>query len=372
MHRLLLFTALAMAALLGTRATAQARLVDRRATPETRALVQNLRRLAPEQFLFGQHDARSYGTTWRGDADRSDVRDVAGQHPAVIGFDVLSFDRGPDSVFAAERERQRSLILDTYRAGEAVTICWHAWNPATGGDAWDTTAAVRRILPGGDLHAPFLARLDSVAAFLGSLRGDRGEPIPVLFRPWHEHNGDWFWWGGRHTTPDDFTALWRMTVERLRDANGLHNLVYVISPDVFDARGGYLARYPGDAWVDVLGFDDYYDFYGEGRSPEMFVAAVREVARLAEASGKLAAITETGLEGVTDSTWFTHVLLRSLETDRLTRSLAYVMVWRNAHDRAGHFYAPYPGHPSVPDFQRFVDSPATLLSDDLPDLYTAP
>ena len=363
------------AALRGAAPPAAAPLVDADATPETRALVANLRRLAPDHDLVGHHDARAYGVTWAGDADRSDIRDVAGQHPALVGFDVLSYDRGPDADperYAADRARQRRLVLDAYRAGEAVTVCWHAWNPASGGSAWDTTAAVARVLPTGDLHRAYLTRLDSVAAFLGSLRGDGGELVPVLFRPYHEHNGSWFWWGGRHTTRDDFNALWRMTVERLRDVRGLHNLVWVFSPDVFDTRGGYLDRYPGDAYVDVFGFDDYYDFYGPGRSPDLFVAQVRELAGEARARGKLAAITETGLEAVRDPTWFTNVLLRSLQTDELTRSLAYVMLWRNAHDRPDHFYAPHPGHASVPDFLDFVRSPVTLLADDLPNLYRLP
>ena len=182
-------------------------------------------------------------------------------------------------------------------------------------------------------------------------------------------NGSWFWWGERHTTPAEFVQLWQFTVRYLRDEKGVHHLLWAYCPDLFDTRGGYLTRYPGDRYVDLMGFDDYYDFYGDNRSPEMFTEQLRVLGQLAGERDKLAAVTETGLEGIPDSTWWTDTMLQSLKADSLTRRIVYVMAWRNAHDIEGHFYAPYPGHSSAPNFRTFANDPFVHLADDLPPLY---
>src|SRR6266516_6998813 len=105
----------------------------------------------------------------------------------------------------------------------------------------------------------------------------------------------WFWWGARHATPDEYRQLWRFTVEYLRDRRGVHNLLWAYSTDVFDTKQAYLERYPGDAYVDVLGFDDYQSV----RTPatrDLFAHRLRDVVELAEARGKIPALTETGVE----------------------------------------------------------------------------
>jgi mannan endo-1,4-beta-mannosidase len=97
----------------------------------------------------------------------------------------------------------------------------------------------------------------------------------------------------------------------------------------------------------------------------------RNVVQLAKERGKVAAFTETGVEGIPDSTWWTDRLLPTLKTDSTTRKLAYVLVWRNANERRkpGHHFAPYPGHASADDFVRFYMDPFTSFEEDLPDLY---
>ena len=92
----------------------------------------------------------------------------------------------------------------------------------------------------------------------------------------------------------------------------------------------------------------------------------------AEARGKIPALTETGAEGVPDPRWWTGRVLAALTAEPAARRVAWVLVWRNANaerDRAGHFFAPYPGHPSAPDFVAFRDSHLVLFADELPDLY---
>ncbi len=352
-------------------------LVDQQATPETRALYGNLLRLMDEgQILFGQQDATAYGVGWWPEAGepaatteaRADIRRVSGDYPAVYGWNVAFAGIRPLGVDSVDFGRMRELVLAAYRRGGVNTFAWHAPNPATGGGAGDTTRVMGELLPGGQHHVAFRAQLDGVAGYFETLRpAPDASPIPLIFRPFHEHNGSWFWWGQRHATPEEFVAVWRYTVEYLRDERGLHNVLYAYSPDLFEGRAEYLERYPGDAYVDVLGFDDYYDFYGEGRSPQLFTEQMRVVAGLAQEKGKVAALTEFGLDGITDPDWYTTVFLPALRADALGSRIAYMMTWRNA--RPSHHYVPYPGHPAVEDFRTFLADPSILMGADAPGLY---
>jgi mannan endo-1,4-beta-mannosidase len=348
--------------------------VDPGATAATRALFANLRRLAGRQVMFGHQETLAYGFTWTGEPHRSDVKDASGSFPAVYGWDLGPlFSRSPSGA-----ERLRAWIAEGYGRGGVITVSWHMGNPVSGGDAWDTTAAVPQLLPGGSRHAAYRAKLDTVADFFLSLRArgrdGREAPVPVVFRPFHETTGGWFWWGRRHASAAEYAALWRFTVHHLRDVRRVHNLLWSYSTDVFDSKGDYLDRWPGDAWVDVLGFDDYQSV----RSPAtraVLVRRLRDVVELADARGKVAALTETGVEAVPDSLWWTGTLLPALAADSVTRRVAWALVWRNAnpaHDRKNHFFAPYAGHASAADFRRFRDDPLVAFEDEIPDLYHVP
>ncbi|HEY0778558.1 MAG TPA: glycosyl hydrolase [Gemmatirosa sp.] len=351
--------------------------VDPRATPETRALFVNLRRLAGHGVMFGHQESLAYGFTWVAEPGRSDVHDVTGSYPAVYGWDVSTlFAHGPrDPGGTARVDRMRGWIAEGYGRGGVITMSWHLGNPVTGRDAWDTTAAVAQLLPGGASHDVYRAKLDSVAAFFRTLRArgrdGREALVPVVFRPFHEMSGGWFWWGRRHATRDEYVALWRYTVGYLRDSADVHNLLYAYSPDVFASQADYLDRYPGDGYVDVLGFDDYQSV----RSPALrdtLVRRLHDVVTLADARGKVAALTETGVEAIPDSLWWTHTLLPALTADSLTRRVTWALVWRNANnerDRHNHFFAAYRGQASAPDFVRFHNDPFVLFEDELPDLY---
>jgi hypothetical protein len=67
-------------------------------------------------------------------------------------------------------------MAEGYRRGGVITLSWHLHNPASGGSSWDTTAAVRQVLPGGDKHALYMSWLSRVADFIGSLR-HKGKPV---------------------------------------------------------------------------------------------------------------------------------------------------------------------------------------------------
>ena len=208
-----------------------------------------------------------------------------------------------------------------------------------------------------------------IADFAREAKGKKNELVPMIFRPYHEFDGDWFWWGRAHSTKEEFISLWRFTVSYLRDSLGVHNFIYAFSPDnKFNTEAGFLDRYPGDEWVDMDGMDNYGDFGRDGKyNVEAGIKKLKIVSDYAIKAGKLAAFTETGLESIPNPTWWTETLLKALKTEGL--KLSYVLVWRNDIRSPTHFYAPYPGHSSVPDFIKFYNDPFTLFEKDLKKIY---
>lgn len=346
--------------------------VDRHATPETRNLFRSLMKLSKDHTLFGHQHATEYGHGWFGDEDRSDVKSVCGSNPAVIGVDLLGFSGRPVEAIQAEKERVKKIVVDTYNRGGVITAAWHFSNPVSGGGFYwrDTVSlpAVKYIIPGGEAHEKYKEILHGIGEWANTILGDDGALVPVIFRPYHEFDGGWFWWGKPHCTRDEFISLWRFTVSYLRDSLGVHNLLYAFSPDNrFTTREEFLERYPGDEWVDMVGMDNYGDLGRDRHDIAKAATKLKIVSDYARDAGKLAAFTETGLESIPDSTWWTQTLLKTMKTGDM--SLCYVLVWRNDARSPTHYYAPFPGHPSVPDFLAFYRDPYTLFESDLNDVY---
>jgi mannan endo-1,4-beta-mannosidase len=347
--------------------------IDKKATPETKALFKNLDKLSKDHVLFGHQDATVYGHGWYGDTDRSDVKSVCGSHPAVIGLDINSITSGgPAETLQKAKEALRNNVVDTYNRGGITTLCWHFNNPVSeGGFYWKDSLslpAVKYIIPGGKAHEKYKKILDEVADWALSLKGNDNTLAPVIFRPWHEFDGDWFWWGRSHCTREEFIALWRFTVSYLRDTKNVHNILYAFSPDNrFITEREYLDRYPGDEWVDVLGTDNYGDMGRDRYDIPTAAKKLKVVSDYAQKAGKLAAFTETGLESIPNATWWTETLLKTLHYYLM--KVSYVLVWRNDSRSPTHFYAPFPGQVSVPDFLKFYNDPYTLFEKDLKDIY---
>ncbi len=102
--------------------------------------------------------------------------------------------------------------------------------------------------------------MDRIAGYLKELQ-DAG--VPVLFRPYHEMNGNWFWWGGR-PGPDGSAALYRQIYDRYVHVHHLNNLVWVWNVNSPSGNTGSVADYfPGSAYADVLTMDIYGPFSQE-------------------------------------------------------------------------------------------------------------
>jgi len=338
-------------------------------TKETEKLLYNLKATPVKGFMFGHQDDPLYGVTWEGESGRSDVQSVTGDYPAVMGFDIgkieLDSEKNIDNVaFAIIREE----MIRHFKRGGMITVSWHADNPLTGGHSWDVSRddVVAAILPGGEKHDLFIGWLDRAAAFFNSLITEEGTKIPVLFRPWHEHTGSWFWWGKDLCSVEEYTALWEMTRSHF-DGAGVDNLLYAYSPDLQGPGDIYMERYPGDDLVDLLGLDGYHRNNEQG--VEAYVASLDIILSFLTKEGakrnKPIALTETGLEAIPIVDWWTAVLFPVLER----YPVSYVLVWRNARERPDHYYAPYPGQLSADDFVTFYEHPKTLFSKDILNLY---
>ncbi len=182
---------------------------------------------------------------WRGtyEGEMNYLLEKTGKLPAIRGLDFIHND------FDGVVRR----ALDWHQRGGIVTVCWH-----TGPDfassyresqeqELDWAAA---LTPGTEAHAALLAGMDRAVPALRSLQ-EQG--VPVLWRPFHEMDGKWFWWG--RGGAEGFVRLWRLMYERYVGVHGLRNLIWVLG--LSDAPGELAPWYPGDDVVDILGGDSY-------------------------------------------------------------------------------------------------------------------
>lgn len=386
-YTLIIAAALALCSCGGNQHKASDPLADSGRTARTEQLLENLKALGDSAvYLFGQHDATVYGIGWEADYTndstihtRSDVKSVCNDFPALLSFDLGHIELGDErNLDGVPFSRIRQEIFAHYDRGGMITLSWHLDNPLSGGSSWVAdslrdveTHTVAAILEGGEKHELFLTWLDRVADFLNSLETPYGVRIPILFRPWHEHTGSWFWWGQQHCTAEQFKALWQLTVSRLKD-KGVTNALYAYSPgtEPDGDKARYLERYPGDDIIDLVGLDCYC-WAPEADTTQIANYAANldrnlaTVCAIAKQHHKAVALTETGYEGIKTDDWWTSTLAPVLSR----HPVSYVLVWRNAHDKPGHFFAPYPGHPSTSDFIRFYNAPQTLFLRDVNALY---
>ena len=271
------------------------------ASPATQ-LIRRMAKLQKSGVMTGHQDDPIYGHNWNLEKGRSDVKEVCGDYPAVMGFELGDLELGKaKNLDGVPFDRMRQEIKAQNRRGGIVEISWHPNNPVTGKNAWDTEGRpVGEILPGGKLCKEFAQRMKRVARFLASLRDDKGQPIPVIFRPWHEMGGGWFWWGKNSCTTDQYKQLYVYTYQFMK-RQGLNNLVWGFSPNTGDAS--LEIYYPGDKYVDLLGVD-LYDFEG---SAENYTKTIeRELSLLTEMGKKhqkLIALTETGSQKLPIKNW---------------------------------------------------------------------
>jgi mannan endo-1,4-beta-mannosidase len=172
-----------------------------------------------------------------------------GEWPAIAGFDYADFPRG--SVTTSNCNR---FAIEHWKRGGIVTVGVHLYNPANpkGGGLREKGVDLRTLLSEGETHDRWMRQLDQLADGLQELK-DAG--VVVLWRPFHEMNGGWFWWGAQ--PPDQFIKVWRHMFDYFSTTKKLDNLLWVYGPNHGQKTAAY---YAGDHYVDIVGLDAYTDF----------------------------------------------------------------------------------------------------------------
>lgn len=184
-------------------------------------------------------------STWMGTPDYEVLflQNHTGKLPAIRGLDFMHND------FAGVMNRS----IEWWEMGGIPHICWHTGSDFASGYNESKSHNLNweeAFVPGTDANLKLIAAMDRAVPYLQKLE-DAG--VPVLWRPFHELDGGWFWWskGGS----ENFVKLWQMMYSRYTDYWGLDNLIWVLG---YSGNGGNMAAwYPGDDYVDLIGADSY-------------------------------------------------------------------------------------------------------------------
>lgn len=327
-------------------------------TPADQLLVR-LTQLRDKGIMFAHQDDPFYGISWQWQRDRSDTYELCGDYPAVMGFDLGGLEEHHDkNLDSVPFDWMREEAIKHVTRGGIITFSWHPRNPRTGGTAWDTSdsAVVKNILPGGEQHELFLGWMADVAAFLKTITYADGTPIPFIFRPWHEYNGSWFWWGQKLCSDAEYVALWKLFRDYM-NAEMPNTIVWSCSPNL---QGGWteealLARWPEG--VDIVG-EDCYQWGGEEDFIRQATDDIHFLSAFADKHGMLFAVTECGMQNSPVADWWSRVLLPCTQGSKAL----YFLPWRNWP--AEHFGVAKETTTAA-DFKRLVAEKKVLLLQDI-------
>ena len=377
------------------------KLVDKNATEKTKQLAIYLKSVAnQDKIIFGHQSDTSSHVRADLPANGSDVKDITGSLAAITGVDTLAI--AGDSKFATTKESLEhfaNLSIEAAKQGSLITVSTHFPNFSSKNiiklsdgtydfskcgfsDCGDFTGSAKDILPGGQYNDRFLAYIDMIAEYAHRLQEHN---IPVIFRPFHENNGSWFWWGGEHMSAQDSIKLYQYLVEQLQERN-VHNFLYIYSPNgPFNSKKDYMARYPGDKYVDILAIDsyDFYYDYPATYSDNFFKNMQKSceiIHNVAIKHDKLAAISETGCgvmkpdksnyggllkenNPILGKQWFKRVAQIAIDND-----MSYFLVWSNDSDNST--FLPYKynneyGHEMTDEFIDFYNWDKTIFANNL-------
>lgn len=329
--------------------------IKRELSNETIEFSNRLKSLVNKGIMYGHQDDIIYGHSWKTEGE-SDVKQVTGDYPAVFGWELGHVENNdPYSLDSVLFSEIRAGIKWVHKEGGINTISWHLDNPLTNDNSWDVSSnkVVESILNDGDINQKYIQMMDNLAEFLLSLKDDNNNLIPIIFRPFHEHTGSWFWWGEDLCSSEDYIELWRITVDYLTE-KGLNNILYAYSSaGNFDSAEKFLEKYPGDDIIDIIGFDIYQFGADDNLNYIESTKSMLEILTpIAEEKGIITILAETGYESIPDATWWTETLWPAIKDYKIS----YVLTWRNAHDREEHYYAPFPGQISAQDFIEFKEN----------------
>jgi mannan endo-1,4-beta-mannosidase len=356
------------------------KLVDDKAIANTAKLYAYLEAIGKTDSVLYGHQNDTTHKAGNSALSNSDTKDMTGSVSGVMGIDALSLT-GNELSTAAWNDTQANRVAacvtateEAAKQGAVITLSAHmpnfevikerVENDVKGSTDQNkvgilsdgsynfsgytpgtlTGNVVSRIMPGQDLNKYYTAYLDMIAQYANALGKDG---ISVLFRPFHENTGSWFWWGKAFCDEESFKNLYKYTVEYLRDKDHVHNFIYVYGPSSdAESTADYAKRYPGDAYVDMVGFDMYHQNPSVGDNfIDQFKTELGIVQDFAKEHNKLFAVTETGVanpnnqallkSGNARKDWYNEILGAVADTNA-----SYFMLWANFGEGSG-FYEPY-------------------------------
>ncbi|WP_082087118.1 glycosyl hydrolase [Teredinibacter purpureus] len=255
------------------------------ASEEAKALLKYLYKISGKKILTGQHNAPLNGSN-----RLAGMHKQTGEYPAIFGQDFGFSEPGSwDGINF--RQNIVDEAIRRHHEGFINTIMWHAIIP-TQDEPGDFANAIQAQLTdeewtelttaGTHLNERWKSQVDVIAWHLKQLQY---ADVPVLWRPYHEMNGFWFWWGYRQG-PDGYAKLWEMLYERLVTFHKLDNLIWVWNAnEVKDRVPDYKLFYPGHAFVDVLATDVYSKRYDEDNYNQLLELAEGRPIALGEVGG---------------------------------------------------------------------------------------
>lgn len=243
--------------------------VNPNATDNARNLLKLIYEISGEAVLSGQHNYIGHESL------HSEMAfSLSGKYPVVWGSDFGFADSTNDKDAVYHRHNLVEEVIFQYKRGAVITLMWHAcrpvdeepcaWKPSVQNEVSDAEWE-QLISPGSPIYKNWANQVDEIAVYLKQLEK---AGIPILWRPYHEMNGGWFWWG--HKRGDDgYTQLWKMLYQRLTEYHKLNNLIWVWNPNATNYAEDYHIYYPGSAYVDILAADLYRTEYEQSFYQEL-------------------------------------------------------------------------------------------------------
>ena len=256
--------------------------VNKNASPEAVALLDYLYSISGNNILSGHIDSPTKPKYF------NRVNEITGKYPSVWGADFHYLDWNGGDALVKE-------TVNRHKDGNIITLMWHTGRPQDNPPfAWETSIQGEMsdaewkelITPGTELNKKWETRVDTIAIYLKKLRDAN---IPILWRPYHEMNGGWFWWGDKKGE-DGFVKLWKMMYNRFVNHHKLNNLIWVWNANSprdreNDEAYAYNLYFPGLEYVDVLAADIYYNDYKQSNHDDLLKLGKGKPIALGEIGG---------------------------------------------------------------------------------------
>ncbi len=312
--------------------------------PDAQQCVKNVMKylsdITYEKLITGQH------TQSLAQEELHYIEEVTGKQPALLGFELLSYS--PNINYLDTDEECMKEVTDNYgmlkRAWEwaekkgLITFTWHWFSPLGGRSKSFFSVntdfdASRAVIEGTPEHAALISDMDMMA---GLLRPFCDKQIPILWRPFHEGDGNWFWWGAKGG--DTVRKLFRMMYDRYTNVHHLNNLIWVWNSQAPEC-------YPGDDVVDIISRDMYPPAHDHNSQSGMYYNLLQITSQ-----PKISLIGETGTIPSAEAVVGEHI------------GWASYMTW-------SHEFCMTEEYTTKEELRKMYNSPFAVTKDGLPVLY---